>query len=224
MHQRAFQDATRFHKSFLADAEKKCLIRIASSLPDKVHSDHLTVLGFLGMVGAGMSYWLSSFNKYMLILAVFFLAINWFGDSLDGTLARVRNHLRPRYGFYVDHIIDAMGAIFLVGGFALSPYMSPAVAAGLIISYFLLSIEIYLATYSLGVFKLSFWKLGPTELRILIAIGTLFLLYKPKVTIAGQQFLLLDVAGACAMAGMIVITIISVFKNTLTLYKEESSS
>jgi phosphatidylglycerophosphate synthase len=221
MHQRVFQDAKRFQKSFLADIEKKILIRIASSLPQKINSDHLTVLGFAGMIGAGICYWLSSFNQYMLILAVIFLGINWFGDSLDGTLARVRNRLRPRYGFYVDHIVDAAGAIFLLGGLALSPYMSASIAGVLLITYFLLSIEIYLATYALGVFKLSFWKFGPTELRIIIAIGTLFLLHKQQVTIAGQKLLLFDAGGLCSIAAMLIIVIISVVRNTITLYNQE---
>jgi phosphatidylglycerophosphate synthase len=223
MHQRAIQDATRFHKSILADVEKRFLIKIATLLPSKINSDHLTILGFAGMIGAGVSYWLASHNKYTLILAVIFLGINWFGDSLDGTLARVRNRLRPRYGFYVDHVVDALGALFLLGGLTLSPYISVGIAAGILIAYFLLSIEIYLATFALGVFKLSFWKWGPTELRILIAIGTLFLLYKTHVTIAGHKILLFDAGGICAIVAMIVIMLTSAIKNTIFLYKQEAA-
>ncbi len=160
MHHKKFQEASRVHKSILADAEKRLLIRIANKLPKWIHSDHLTILGFLGMAFAGISYWLSSYNKYWLILAVLSLLVNWFGDSLDGTLARVRNKLRPRYGFYVDHIVDAFGILFLLGGLIFSNYISTAIGLGLLITYFLMSIEIYLATYTIGKFQISFWKWG----------------------------------------------------------------
>jgi hypothetical protein len=130
--------------------------------------------------------------------------------------------LRPRYGFYVDHVVDAVGALILLAGLAMSPYMSLSIGAGLLIAYFLLSIEIYLATYALGVFKLSFWKWGPTELRILMSIGTIVLLFKPYVTIAGQKVLLFDVGGTCAIIGMALIMIVSAIQNTITLYKQET--
>jgi phosphatidylglycerophosphate synthase len=202
--------------------EKRVLIRIASSLPHWIHSDHLTLLGFAGMAAAGVCFSISTYNKYLLIGSVICLAVNWFGDSLDGTLARVRNRLRPRYGFYVDHVVDAIGALILITGLAMSPYMSLSVGAGLLIAYFLLSIEIYLATHALGIFKLSFWKWGPTELRILMSIGIIVLLFKPYVTIAGQKFLLFDVGGTCAIVAMTLMMIISAVKNTVTLYKQET--
>ena len=124
--------------------------------------------------------------------AVVCLAVNWFGDSLDGTLARVRDKQRPRYGFYVDHIVDSFGAIFLIGGLGLSGYMTGTIAMGVIIAYFLLAIEIYLATYTIGVFRLSFGVWGPTELRIVLGIGSLILLARPVVTVSGEQYLLCD--------------------------------
>ena len=110
---------------------------------------------------AGCSYWLAGTFPWALWLVNLCLAVNWFGDSLDGTLARVRQQQRPRYGFYVDHVVDAAGAIMLFGGMGLSGYMSPLVALGLAASYFLLNIEVYLATYCLGTFRLSYFKLGP---------------------------------------------------------------
>jgi len=160
-------------------------------------------------------------NPLFLIGAIICLAINWFGDSLDGTLARVRNKQRPRYGFYVDHIVDSFGALFLFGGLGLSGYMTGSIALFLIIAYFLLAIEIYLATYTIGVFRLSFGFWGPTELRILLSIGSLVLLVKPRVTIAGGTYLLCDVGGIGAITGMTVIVIISTIRNTLRLYREE---
>lgn len=222
MHHKKFQEALRVHTSILADTEKRLLIRIASKIPKWIHSDHLTILGFLGMASAGISYWLSSFNKYWLILAVLSLFVNWFGDSLDGTLARVRNKLRPRYGFYVDHIVDAFGFILLLGGLILSSYISAGIGLGLIITYFLMSIEIYLATYTIGRFQISFWKWGPTELRILLAVGSLTLLHQTHVTIAGVKFLLFDVGGICSIIGILSIVIVSTVRNITKLYNEET--
>ena len=153
-----FKTADRAHTSFLAAAEKRTLIWIATRLPAWVNSDHLTALGFISLILAGASYWYARFHAWALLLVIPFLALNWFGDSLDGTLARVRNRQRPRYGFYVDHILDAVGMSFLMAGLALSGYMSPLVAGVFLIFYLLLSIEIYLATYTIGTFHLSYWR------------------------------------------------------------------
>jgi len=109
-----FKTAAREHTSFLAAAEKRTLIWIANRLPAAVNSDHLTALGFVSLILAGASYWYASVNAWALLLVIPLLALNWFGDSLDGTLARVRNRQRPRYGFYVDHILDALGMSFLM--------------------------------------------------------------------------------------------------------------
>src|SRR5215813_7536434 len=181
-----FKSAARYQESLLAPLEKKALTAIARRLPPWIHPDHLTLLGFMGMVLASVCYFYSRSHPLGLVGAVVGLALNWFGDSLDGTLARIRNRQRPRYGFYVDHVIDAFGALFLISGLGLSGYMNGTIALILIIAYFLLSIELYLATYAIGVFRLSFGIWGPTELRIVVAFGTFVLLKKPLVTIAGQ--------------------------------------
>jgi phosphatidylglycerophosphate synthase len=190
-------------------------------MPSWVNSDHLTVLGFLGMVMAGVCYFLASWNRLALVAAVVCLAINWFGDSLDGTLARVRDRQRPRYGFYVDHILDSFGAVFLIGGLGLSGFMTPSIAMALIVAYFLLSIELYLATYCVGVFRLSFSIWGPTELRIVLAAGTFVLFEKPIVTIGGATYFLCDVGAVVAMTGMLLMTIVNTIRNTAQLYREE---
>src|SRR5262245_31350101 len=190
-------------------------------MPPWVNSDHLTLLGFLGMILAGVCYALARWNPLALAAAVVCLGINWFGDSLDGTLARFRNRQRPRYGFYVDHIVDSFGAMFLIGGLGLSGYMTGTIAMALLIAYFLLSIELYLATYCVGVFKLSFGVWGPTELRIVLAIGTFVLFQKPVVTIAGTTYFLCDVAAVVAMSGMLLMTIMNTIRNTARLYREE---
>jgi len=190
-------------------------------MPSWVNSDHLTLLGFLGMACSGLCFFLAKWEPLSLLGAVVCLGINWFGDSLDGTLARVRNRQRPRYGFYVDHIVDTFGAIFLIGGIGLSGYMTGTLALALLIAYFLLSIEIYLATYTIGVFRLSFGIWGPTELRIVLAFGTLVLLKKPVVMIAGREYLLCDVGGVITIITLTAFAIYSTIRNTIRLYREE---
>ena len=143
-----FKDAERAQQSLLAPLEKKVLVWLAHHTPSSINSDHLTALGMLAMIGAGLCYWYSSQNKLGLLGVIVMLIINWYGDSLDGTLARVRNRQRPRYGFYVDHVVDALGTTCLLGGLALSGYMNDRLALGALIAYFLLSIEVYLATHT----------------------------------------------------------------------------
>jgi phosphatidylglycerophosphate synthase len=202
--------------------EKRTLLWLAARMPRAINSDHLTILALVAMFLAGGCYWLARFAPLVgLPLVVVCLAINWFGDSLDGTLARVRQQQRPRYGFYVDHVVDMFGIAFLIGGLALSGYMHPFVALGLLAAYFMLSAEIYLATHSVGVFRMSFFKVGPTELRILLTIGSLVLLVHPMATILGHTFRLFDVGGVVAIAGILVTLMVSAIGNTRALYRAE---
>jgi phosphatidylglycerophosphate synthase len=216
-----FTTATRIQESMLAATEKKTLLWLANRLPLWINSDHLTALGLLALMLAGGFYAGAKVNPLFLALATLCLFVNWFGDSLDGTLARVRNRQRPRYGFYVDHVTDAIGAFFLMGGLALSGYIHPAVAISMLVAFLLLSIEVFLATYTLGAFHLSFWGFGPTEIRILLAIGNGVLLIHPYAHIAGQTFLLFDVGGLIASAGMFCMFIVSTIKHSVRLYREE---
>jgi phosphatidylglycerophosphate synthase len=216
-----FKDAERKQLSMLASAEKRVLVWLAQRMPAWVNSDHLTLLGFAAMIAAGTCYWLARYDRRMLLAVIAALAVNWFGDSLDGTLARVRNRLRPRYGFYVDHITDAVGTFCLMGGLALSSYMTPYIALGLLIAYLLLSIEVYLTTYTIGSFHLSFWSFGPTELRILLCIGNLALFWRPIVGIAGRRYLLFDVGGAAGICGMAAMLVWAAVRHTRQLYRAE---
>ncbi|HYL93297.1 MAG TPA: CDP-alcohol phosphatidyltransferase family protein [Alphaproteobacteria bacterium] len=216
-----FAEAKRIQQSFLAVAEKKTLLWLAARTPSWINSDHLTVLGLLAMAGAGLGYWWSASNRVGLLVVIVCLALNWLGDSLDGTLARFRNCSRPRYGFYVDHVVDAFSALFLLGGLALSEYMAPLVALGLLVAYLMLSIEVYLATYTLGDFKISYFKMGPTELRLLLCVGNIALLFKSVVHLAGRSYRLFNVAGTIGIAGMLLVMVISVAQHTATLYRQE---
>ena len=221
MQKAAFQEAGRAQLSLLAPLEKKCLIWLARHAPRWINSDHLTALGLVSLLGAGLSYWYARWDTAGLLLVILFLVLNWLGDSLDGTLARVRNQQRPRYGFYVDHVVDAFGTLFLLGGLALSGHMSERIAVGLLIAYFMLSIEVYLATYTIGTFHLSFWKFSPTELRILLMMGNVALFYKPVVRLFGDSYRLFDVGGAIGIAGMTLMLLTAVTKHTLALYRAE---
>jgi archaetidylinositol phosphate synthase len=216
-----FREAKRIQQSFLAAVEKRTLFWLAARTPDWINSDHLTLLGLAAMAGAGAGYWWSRWNRAGLLAVIVCLALNWLGDSLDGTLARFRNCPRPRYGFYVDHVVDAFGALFLLGGLALSGYMSPWLALGLLVAYLMLSIEVYLASYTLGDFKISYFKMGPTELRLLLSIGNLALLWKPMVHLAGRAYRLFDVGATIGVSGMMLILLISAIKNTARLYRRE---
>jgi archaetidylinositol phosphate synthase len=216
-----FRDATRSLTSVLAPLEKRCLIWLAHRMPPWVNSDHLTALALVAMLAAGASYWLASITPLGLVLAVVSLAVNWFGDSLDGTLARVRQHQRPRYGFYVDHVVDAFGAAFLLGGLALSGYMNPIVALGLLAAYLMLCVEVFLATHCVGTFTMSFFKVGPTELRILLAVGSLALLARPTPIIFGHAYQLFDVGGVIGAVGLLATLVISAVRNTRSLYRAE---
>ncbi len=218
---RSLPDMRRLQESWLAAAEKRALLWLAARTPKNIGPDHLTVLGFASQIGAGVCYALASRNRLALLGMIVFLALNWLGDSLDGTLARVRQCQRPRYGFYVDHMVDTFGALALMGGLSLSGYMHPRIAIGLLIAFLMLSIQSYLATHALNEFRISFWGFGPTELRILLAAGSLALFWKPVVHVFGGRYRLFDVGGAIGLAGMSLMLIVFTMQNTIRLYREE---
>ena len=211
----------RIHQSLLAAVEKRLLIWLARRLPDAVNSDHLTALGAVAMLAAGACYALAPVWPATLFVAVVMLAVNWFGDSLDGTVARVRRHERPRYGFYVDHVLDAIGILFLIGGLVAGGFMSLAPGAAFLVAYYLLTIEIALATHALGTFRISYWKFGPTELRILLAIGTLQLVRSPWSMIAGERVLLFDIGATIGAVAVLITFLVAAVTNTRALYRLE---
>jgi archaetidylinositol phosphate synthase len=220
--QQKFKNATRLQNSFTAAPERQALLWLAARMPPSINSDHLTLLGFVAMFLAGGSYVLARWNPWGLLLATLCLALNWLGDSLDGTLARVRNRQRPRYGFYVDHMTDSFGALFLMGGLAASGYIDWRIAMGLLVAFLLLSIESYLASYTLGIFRLSFAKFGPTEIRILLAIANTILFFMPAARIPGWSHRLLNVGGALAIVAMAAMALFAAVSHTLTLHRQES--
>jgi archaetidylinositol phosphate synthase len=212
----------REHRGLLAAAEKRLLIRIAGHLPASIHSDHLTLLALGAMALAGLGFGLAQLDTNWLWVVVAALAVNWFGDSLDGTLARLRQVERPRYGFYVDHILDIVGITFLLTGLACSGFMTPVIAMSLLVAYLLVSGEVFLATAVRGVFRMSFAGVGPTELRILLSIGAIALRGDPHVDFgAFGRAQLFDVGGVVAIGGLAFALIWAVVRNTSALARLE---
>ncbi len=194
-----FNDAQREQTSILAPLERRVLHAIVRRMPAPVNSDHLSILGLLGMLFAGVCYAASRHNSAWLYAVNVCIFLNWFGDSLDGTF----------------------GALFLILGLAISGYMSERVAAVLLVVFMMLAINSYLAAYALGVFKISQWKMGPTEMRLLLMVGNMFLIHRPYTKILGHRYLLYDVGGVVAIIGMGFILIFLSLQNTHTLYQME---
>jgi phosphatidylglycerophosphate synthase len=191
---------------------------IAERLPPAVNSDHLTLVGAVALAGVGLSFWAGGAT---LAFVIPLLVVNWLGDSLDGTLARVRRCERPRYGYYVDHVLDAAGFAAICGGLILGRHMTPSLGLAFLSAYCLVVIEIALATHSRGTFRLSAWGVGPTELRIVLALGTLQLMRSDVVALAGHRWLLFDVGGAVGIAGLLLTFVTSAIGNGMALYREE---
>ena len=219
---RAPSTHSRVNHGLLAGLEKRTLIWIAGRLPAAVNSDHLSALGLASMFFAGVSFALFQITPWAAAGVVVFLAANWFGDSLDGTVARVRNQQRPRYGYYVDHVIDLAGAVFLFTGLACSGLMHPLIAAMVLAGYLLVSAETYLGTHVRGVFRLDAFGMGPTELRIALAIGALRAAYDPIANVGPLGAVrLFDVGGVIAAAGMAGVFAVSAVRNVRSLSREE---
>jgi archaetidylinositol phosphate synthase len=215
---------TRLHGSLLAAPEKRALVWMAERMPAWLNSDHLSALGLLSMAGVGASFWLAGgYPAAGVPLAVVCLVLNWFGDSMDGTLARVRNQQRPRYGFYLDHVIDIAGTAMMLAGLALSGHMNPLIAAVTLAVWLMVMGESFLATWARSLFRMSFLWFGPTELRILIAAGALMLLGGGLVRPFGLgPYRLFDIGGLCATGGLAVVFVVNAVRNTVALYREET--
>jgi phosphatidylglycerophosphate synthase len=216
-----FIAARRVHGSLTAAAEKRALLWMAARMPRWVSSDHLTILGFAAQIAAGIGYAMARYNRYALLLVIGCMVLNWFGDSMDGTLARVRKQPRPRFGFYVDHMIDVFGSVALMGGLAMSGLVHWQVAVAMLVAFLLLSSESFLATYTLSRFELSQGLFGPTELRILLIAGNFALLRSAYATVFGHTVLLFDLGGVIASICMAVLVAVLAMRHTAELYRAE---
>jgi archaetidylinositol phosphate synthase len=216
-----FAPARRINQALTASIEKRALHWMAERAPQWLTSDQLTILGLSAQVGAGLFYALSRYSRYALLMVILCLILNWLGDSLDGTLARVRRQQRPRFGFYVDHIVDVFGSVALMCGLGYSGLLHWQTAIGMLVAFLLLSSESYLATYTLSFFQLSQGIFGPTEIRILLIIGNLALLRSPYSVVFGHKMLLFDLGGAIAAVSMFAIVIAITIRHTAELYRDE---
>jgi phosphatidylglycerophosphate synthase len=207
------KDPERRATFVLARAEKWLLPRIAASLPRWIVPDHLTAIGVLGSTLIALGYILSTRDRHWLWLSNAGLIVNWFGDSLDGTTARVRKIERPRYGFYLDHLTDAYSTIVVGLGLGFSPYMLLSVGLTIVIAYLVLSINVYLETHAFGVFRYGYGILGPTEARgVLFLLNTVALVVGPiPFGVRGIEMTVFDVAGiiaALSMGGLLLRRVI----------------
>jgi archaetidylinositol phosphate synthase len=216
-----FTAARRVNRALTARLEKRILEWMAAHAPRWVTSDQLTALGLGAQIAAGAFYAIARYHRFALLLAIVCIALNWLGDSLDGTLARVRRQQRPRYGFYVDHMVDIFGAVALMCGLGWSGFLHWPVAIAMLIAFLLLAGESYLATYTLHRFQLSQGFFGPTEIRLLLVAGNLALLRNPYCTIFGHRLLLFDVGGAIATLIMFGMAAAVTLKHTAQLYRQE---
>ena len=165
-------DTAQREMSFLlAGPERRLLRWIAARLPHSWMPDHLTAIGVVGALAVGLGYALSVRHAGWLWLASAGLVVNWFGDSLDWTLARVRQTERPKYGYYLDHMVDAFTTIAIGAGIGLSPYVALPIALAIVILYLCLSINVYLESAAFGVFDIGYGIFGPTEMRILMVLA-----------------------------------------------------
>lgn len=219
-------DAKRDKHFLLARPEQAALQWLAVRVPRWVMPDHLTALGVVAAFGIAATYALSNQDPRWLWAASALLVVHWLGDSLDGTLARVRRSERPRYGYYLDHLVDA-GATALIGiGLGLSPHMLLITGLMVVVAYLILSINTYLETQVFGVFKLGYGYLGPTEARLaLIGLNAVMAVgVDLRFTVAGVGVSALDVAGLAAAAIMLAPLVVRALANLRTLAEREPAA
>lgn len=225
----------------LADAEKRLLTRIASRLPRWVLPDDLTALGVVSAIAIATCLALSSLSRFWLLAVIPLLIVHWLGDSLDGTLARVRKITRPRYGYYLDHLVDAFSTILIGLGLGLSPYLDFWVAALAVIAYLVLSINVYLEGEVFDRFEIGYANLGPTEMRLFLAALMLTLFFTGPVLastllvfLAADSTLPVRIFGAdmpvlnflvlAIVLFMLISVVIRAVRNLKTLSQEEPSA
>jgi phosphatidylglycerophosphate synthase len=219
-------EATREPSFLLAKPEKRLLTWIAARLPRWILPDDLTVLGVLAAFGICAAYQLANDSLDWLWVASLLLVVQWFGDSLDGTLARVRKIERPTYGYYIDHLVDAIATAAIGIGLGLSPFMLLSIGTLIVVAYLILSINVYLESMAFGRFRLGYGLLGPTEIRtILIALNTaLALELGLDFTLADVDLTVLDVIGIGIASVMIALLAGRAYQNLRELARAEPAA
>jgi archaetidylinositol phosphate synthase len=216
-------EATREPSFLLAVPEKRLLRWIAGRLPRWILPDDLTALGVLAAIGIAVAYQLTNEANGWLWAASALLVVQWLGDSLDGTLARVRKIERPTYGYYIDHLVDAISTAAIGIGLGLSPYMLLSIGTLIVVAYLVLSINVYLESYAFGRFSIGYGYIGPTEVRaILIALNTALALgWGLDFELVDLQLTVLDLIGLGIAAVMIVLLVGRAARNLRELGRRE---
>lgn len=213
------KQSVRIQTSVLNGVEKKALLWLAERQPKWINSDTLTFIGFIGSVFIAAGFILSNYNVNFLWLASLGLVINWYGDSLDGTLARYRKQQRPVYGFYLDHTMDAINETLMFMGVGLSPFMRFDLSCILLALYLMLTLNVAMNAHLKGEFRLTYAKLGPTEFRlIIIIVNTVLIFVKPLSTWTFKlswlssilEFHALDVVGIIILIVLVLIYIVTI--------------
>ena len=219
-------DAAREPNFLLAKPEKRALRWMASRLPRRILPDDLTALGVFAALGTCAAYQLSNDDRRWLWVASALLVVHWVGDSLDGTLARVREIQRPRYGYYLDHLVDAISTALIGIGLGLSPFMLLATGTLIVVAYLMLSINVYLESQALGRFSIGYGLIGPTEVRlILIGLNTLLAVGAGlNFTLVDLHMTLFDVVGLGIAGTMIVLLLARAVRNLRELAREEPAA
>ena len=216
------KQAARIQTSILNPLEKKVLVWLAQRMPAWITSDMLTFVGFLGAIVMATGYALANLNLNWLWLSCLGLLINWFGDSLDGSLARVRNTQRKTYGFYIDHNVDVINETIMFVGVGLSPLVNMSFAMFALVAYFMLSIYVYIDCHLKGEMRLTYAGMGPTEFRLILIIVNICFIYIPwlsqwkkPITIFHNDFQvgLFDYIAVAAALAIFAAYIVSFFKD-----------
>lgn len=183
-------DAVRIQTSILNAAEKKVLVWLAERQPSWMTSDILTYIGTFGAIVIAVGYIMSSRDMNWLWLSSLGFVVNWYGDSLDGTLARVRNRQRPIYGYYLDHTVDAVNELIIVLGIGLSGMVHLSLALLILAIYFMLTVNVSINAHLKKEFRLTYARMGPTELRIIMIIVNTVLVLIPSIGTFSHTFML----------------------------------
>lgn len=220
--QKKTENSKRIQSSLLNAVEKKALVWLAERQPKWVDSDMLTYVGHVGAAVVAMGFVLANINVNFLWISILGFVINWYGDSLDGTLARVRKQQRPIYGFYIDHTTDAINEVLMFMGAGLSPFMHFNLACVALVIYLMLTLNVAMNAHLKGEFRLTYAKLGPTELRLICILACLLLIgVKSLRTFALDvpwgagvfTMRILDMVGTVILVGLVIIYFVTIIQD-----------
>lgn len=214
---------TRINDILLGPLERPALLWMAQRMPRWVTPDVLTGIGVFASVIIFVSYWLTTYDRNFLWLASFGFVLNWFGDSLDGNLARFRHIERPKYGYFIDHTVDAFSELLVGLGIGLSPYVNFELALLALIGYMLMSVLVYITTYVKGVFQISYSKIGPTEVRLILIIANTIIYFvgNPLVCTPFGEITVYDSLAVLIAVVLFILFIVMTFKQAAELAKLE---